>query len=159
MRGKTLAITLLVLVAIAVVIVLVRLKTVRRFGQAVTYHVTIIMNNDGSCKQVDTDTNKEDDFPTLHRDAGDSIVWDDGKDKHGESQRLEVTFPLEHNGHVGTPFRGGGNPNFIFHNHDNSGNPGPESSGVRYDKYPYQKVTIGGNECSNPGDPGVIIDK
>jgi len=121
---------------------------------ATTFKVVDIMDVHNSCKQLNS-TGGFAKLPQLG--AGDSITWIKGIAPGGGSAPLVVTFPQTSNGHIGTPFvDGSGNPKFVFHDGDNSGSPG---SSVPNDVYLYESLTIGGTACTNPQDPGVIIEK
>jgi hypothetical protein len=122
--------------------------------QATTFKVVDTIDSNNSCKQL----NAQGGFAKLPQlGSGDSITWVKGIAPGGGSAPLVVRFPPTSNGHVGTPFvDSSGNPKFEFHDGDNSG---PPASGAPYDVYLYQSMTIGGTACTNPQDPGVIIDK
>ena len=120
--------------------------------QAATVKVVIAMKQDGSCQQL----NSQGGFakiPPLDR-VGDSITWLKGIDANGKDTTVEVTFPPLSNGHIGTPFTDANGPKFTFKTGDNSGGP---SAGAPNDAYLYDKETVGGIDCTNPKDPGVII--
>jgi len=121
---------------------------------ATTFKVVDAMESNNSCKQL----NSQGGFAKLPQlGPGDSVTWVKGIAPGGGSAPLVVTFPPTSNGHVGTPFvDSSGNPKFMFHDGDNSG---PPASGAPNDVYLYQSMTIGGTACTNPQDPGVIIDK
>jgi hypothetical protein len=122
---------------------------------ATTFKVVDAIDANNSCKQL----NAQGGFAKLPQlGPGDSVTWLKGIAPGGGSASLVVTFPPTSNGHVGTPFVDSttGRPKFEFHEGDNSGPPG---SGVPNDVYLYQSLTIGGTPCTNPQDPGVIIDK
>ena len=116
----------------------------------------IDLKSNNTCKQL----NSQGGFaklPQLGIQAGDSVTWVNGAVQGDGSAPLVVTFPKTSNGHIGTPFvDGSGNPKFVFKDGENSGPPTP---GAPSDVYLYESMTIGGTACTNPQDPGVIIDK
>ncbi len=119
--------------------------------KATTVKVVITMKADNSCAQL----NSQGGFakvPPLSRSNGDSITWLKGIDAKGHDAPLVVTFPQMSNTHTGSPF----DPKFIFHGGDNSG---PPAKNAPDDAYLYLSVTVGGVPCTNPQDPGVIIDR
>ena len=124
---------------------------------ATTFSVVDVIDANNSCKQLYAQSGGGfAKLPQLARKSGDSITWVKGIAPGGASASLVVTFPQTSNGHVGTPFvDSSGNPKFVFKDGDNSG---PAASGAPNDVYLYQSLTIGGTPCSNPQDPGVIID-
>jgi hypothetical protein len=113
------------------------------------------MKADNSCAQL----NSQGGFakvPPLSVKNRDNLTWLKGIDAKGNDAPLVVTFPPMSNTHLGTPFVDANGPKFIFHNGDNSG---PPANNAEYDTYLYQRVTVGGVSCTNPQDPGVIIEK
>jgi hypothetical protein len=124
---------------------------------ATTAKVVIAMKGDNSCAQLYSQGGGFAKIPPLSSSNGDSITWVKGIDANGHDAPLVVTFPPMSNTHIGTPFvDGGGGPKYIFNGGDNSGAP---SKNAPYDAYLYLSVTVGGVPCTNPQDPGVIIDK
>jgi hypothetical protein len=122
---------------------------------AITWKVVDVMNSDHTCKQLDSASGGFAKLPQLG--TGDSVTWVKGIAPGGGSAPLVVTFPQTSNGHVGSPFvDSNGNPKFVFKDGENSG---PPASGAPYDVYLYESLTIGGTACTNPQDPGVIVDR
>jgi hypothetical protein len=122
---------------------------------ATIWKVVDTIDGNNSCQQLNSAGGGFAKLPQLY--PGDSITWVKGIAPGGGSAALVITFPQKSNGHIGTPFvYPNGQPNFVFHDGDNSGPPGP---GVPADVYLYESMTIGGTACTNPQDPGVIIDK
>lgn len=124
---------------------------------AITWKVVDVMNSDHTCKQLDSASGGFAKLPLLRMGSGDSVTWVKGIGPGGGSAPLLVTFPQTSNGHIGTPFvDSNGNPKFVFKDGENSG---PLASGAPKDVYLYESLTIGGTACSNPQDPGVIVDQ
>jgi hypothetical protein len=124
---------------------------------AITWKVVDVIDSNNSCKQLDSASGGFAKLPLLRKGYGDSVTWIKGIAPGGGSAPLVVTFPQTSNGHVGTPFvDSNGNPKFVFKDGDNSG---PMGSGAPKDVYLYESLTIGGTACSNPQDPGVIVDQ
>ena len=124
---------------------------------AITFKVVDVIDSNNSCKQLDSASGGFAKLPLLRRGSGDSITWIKGIAPGGGSAPLVVTFPQTSNGHVGTPFVDShGNPKFVFKDGENSG---PPASGAPKDVYLYESLTIGGTACTNPQDPGVIVDQ
>jgi hypothetical protein len=120
-----------------------------------TYKVVDVIDANNSCKQLNSASGGFAKLPQLW--PGDSITWVKGIAPGGGSAPLVITFPTTSNGHVGTPFvDSSGNPKYVFNDGDNSG---PVPPGVPSDVYLYQSMTIGGVACTNPQDPGVIVDR
>jgi hypothetical protein len=112
------------------------------------------MKADHSCAQLFSQGGGFAKIPPLDR-VGDSITWLKGIDANGRDTTVGVTFPPTSNGHIGTPFvDGNGNPKYSFGTGENSGGP---SKNAPNDAYLYVKETVGGIDCTNPSDPGVII--
>ena len=160
MTGKRLAFSL---AAVAVVFFGAGLAVFKLFQhfrvpgiQATHQHVTVHMAGDRSCSQKDSGSGAFAKAPVLVQSHNDTIVWDGGKDNGGNSAPLIVTFPQWSNGHVGTPFcyPGTTNPKYTFTippDHDSGVACGPP------DAYLYQREAVGGTDCTNPTDPGVIV--
>jgi hypothetical protein len=122
--------------------------------QATTVKVVVAMKADHSCSQLFSQGGGFAKVPSLDR-AGDSITWVKGIDPNGKDTTIQVTFAQLSNGHVGTPFvDANGSPKYTFGTGDNSGGP---ASSAPNDAYLYDKETVGGIDCTNPKDPGVII--
>ena len=116
--------------------------------------VKILMQQDRSCKQVDAGSGSNADTPKLSRGNKDTIVWEQGIIAGSGPAPLIVTFPQDK---TGTPFiDNAGNPKYDFKTGDDSGPPAPSA---KYGTYLYKSVQVGNFFCTNPGDPGVIIDK
>ncbi len=120
--------------------------------QATTTKVVIAMKQDHSCQQLNSAGGFAK-IPPLDR-VGDTITWLKGIDPNGKDTTVAVTFQQMSNGHIGTPFVDANGPKYTFGTGDNSG---PPSNGAPNDAYLYDKETVGGIDCTNPKDPGVII--
>ena len=122
---------------------------------AIQKKVVVLINRDRACSQIYSGSGGFAKLPQLSEMSGDSVQWVKGVDKDGHDAQVVVTFPQTSNGHVGSPFKAGGNPKFVFTNGDDSGPP----NGGPYDVYLYESLTVGGVVCTNPQDPGVIIER
>lgn len=153
MRGKAVVVTLVVLAGLCLP------SCQHRQGegpQAKHIHVKILMRQDLSCQQVDAGSGSAADTPKLSRSGKDTIVWEQGIIVGSGPAPLVVTFPPTKHNHIGTPFTDSNSqPKFVFKTGDDSG---PAAANAKYDTYLYLSVKVGDNYCTNPGDPGVIID-
>ncbi|HEY4931076.1 MAG TPA: hypothetical protein VII23_05855 [Terriglobales bacterium] len=118
--------------------------------------VKIIMKQDLSCQQIDSGSGNADKVPMLNKTVGDTIIWEKGIAPGGPTT-LSVTFPQTSNGHPGTPFIDPNTHQPVYTLND--GDIGHIDPNAVCDTYLFQSAKVGANSCTNPQDPGVIIDK
>lgn len=118
--------------------------------------VKIIMKQNRSCQQIDSGSGNAAKVPLLRKNSGDTIIWEKGIAPGGPAP-LMVTFPTTSNGHSGTPFIDPNTHQPVFTLKD--GDVGTLDPNVVCDTYLFQSATVGADACTNPQDPGVIIDK